>query len=147
MLIFIILLSGYFLPDEDVPVFLRWIRAVSFLRYGCAAACLFADIVSLSSFSTHDTCPSVPRAHFSCLYPCSFDLLMHIEYSSISSFYCTSSELTSNGTCPITTGQEALNEVGMGNVNVGLSLGIIVVLAVAYRICTYLAVRFYRPKV
>lgn len=110
MLIFIILLSGYFLPDEDVPVFLRWIRAVSFLRYG-------------------------------------FDLLMHIEYSSISSFYCTSSELTSNGTCPITTGQEALNEVGMGNVNVGLSLGIIVVLAVAYRICTYLAVRFYRPKV
>lgn len=109
ILIFVILLSGYFLPDSDVPVFLRWIREVSFLRYG-------------------------------------FDLLMHIEYNSISTFRCTPNELTASGECPITTGKQALEAAGFADIDVGLSIGMLIVLTMAYRLLTYFAIRFYRPK-
>ena len=75
-----------------------------------------------------------------------FDLLMHIEYNSISTFRCTPNELTASGECPITTGKQALEAAGFADIDVGLSIGMLIVLTMAYRLLTYFAIRFYRPK-
>ena len=108
ILLFLMILSGFFVQSSSVPVFLRWIEKVSFVKYG-------------------------------------YQLLGHIEFSSIDSFYCTDNQLI-RGICPIETGAQALRSSGIGDVDVGQNVAIMVALLASYRIITYLALRFYRPR-
>lgn len=114
----------------------------------CVLFCLLVLLFNLFLFVSFTLIFFVPLCSFLGLRGAqhSIEILAHIEFTSMDHFYCTSDQLV-KGVCPVENGQQALDSFGMGSVNVGRNIGIILALLAAYRVVTYLALRFYRPKV
>ncbi|KJE95369.1 ABC transporter [Capsaspora owczarzaki ATCC 30864] len=108
MMMFLILFSGFFVLNDLIPIWLRWIKYISFMYY-------------------------------------SFGLLLQNEFSG-GSYYCEPSEFAPNHTCPITTGAQALQNLGAADTKIGENIIILVALIVAARTVCFLALRHYKPK-
>lgn len=69
-------------------------------------------------------------------------MLSHIEFTGLN-FTCTDAEKhrSVNGTCPISTGQEALDQVGMGNVNLAVDFGCLIGLTGLFLAIAYFCLR------
>lgn len=59
-------------------------------------------------------------------------------------YTCTSDQLVPavNGTCPVTSGQQTINRLGLGFISIGGCIGVLIGLWITLRVINYLAVRF-----
>ena len=57
---------------------------------------------------------------------------------------CTTSELNSAGNCPVTSGQQTIDRLGLDYITIGQAAGILIAYIIVTRIIAFLGLRYIK---